>query len=162
LLGIGNGTFGAKRDYATGVNPACVVIGDVNADGKPDLAVVNYQSGTVTVLVNTGAQITTGVEPPQPGLAARFQLLAPKPNPSRGSSAIRFVLPSSRSVRIEVVDVTGRRVWSWASGGELPAGPHAVVWNGRDRSGGLARSGVYVLETRAGPDVGVAKLVLQR
>jgi hypothetical protein len=162
LLGIGDGTFGAKRDYSTGVNPTGMVIGDVNADAKPDLAVVNYQSGTVTVLINTGAQITTGVEPPLPGLAAGFQLLAPRPNPSRGTSEIRFLLASACSVRIELCDVTGRRVWSWASGGELPAGPHAVLWNGRDRSGALARSGVYVLQTRAGRFVGVGKLVLHR
>jgi hypothetical protein len=162
LLGNGNGTFGAKRDYATGVNPVCVGIGDVNGDGKPDLAVVNYHSGTVTVLLNASRANTTGVEETPPGHAGAFQLLAPRPNPSRGTSEIRFVLASSRSVRIELCDVTGRRVWSWASGGELPAGPHAVTWNGRDRSGALARSGVYIVQTRAGRDVGVGKLVLQR
>jgi hypothetical protein len=162
LPGHGDGTFGARRDYGTGVNPTCVVIGDVNGDGKPDLAVVNYHSMTVTVLLNVSHANTTGVEQTPPGHAGVFQLLAPRPNPSRGTSEIRFVLASSRSVRIDLCDVTGRRVWSWASGGELPAGPHAVTWNGRDRSGALARSGVYVLQTRAGRDVGVGKLVLQR
>jgi hypothetical protein len=65
-------------------------------------------------------------------------------------------------VRIDVVDVTGRRVWSWASSGELPAGPHAVVWNGRDGFGNLLRSGIYIMHVRAGREVGVRKLVLQR
>ena len=48
------------------------------------------------------------------------------------------------------------------AGGELPAGPHAVTWNGRDGSGALASSGVYVVRTHAGRDVGVGKLVLHR
>lgn len=63
---------------------------------------------------------------------------------------------------MELFDVTGRLVWAWDSGGEMPAGPHVVRWNGRDRSGVLARDGVYVLQTRAGRSVGVRKLVLQR
>ncbi|MDP9238719.1 MAG: VCBS repeat-containing protein [Chloroflexota bacterium] len=38
-MGTGTGSFGAKTDFATGGKPASVAIGDVNGDGKPDLAV---------------------------------------------------------------------------------------------------------------------------
>ncbi len=52
LLGNGNGAFGAKADFVTGENPTSVVVGDFNGDGKPDLAVANYRSNTISVLLN--------------------------------------------------------------------------------------------------------------
>ena len=41
LLNNGNGTFAAKVDYATGMEPRSVATADLNGDGKPDLAVTN-------------------------------------------------------------------------------------------------------------------------
>jgi FG-GAP-like repeat/PASTA domain/FG-GAP repeat len=59
LLNKGDGTFRAKRDYRTGGDsysaaPASVAIGDLNADGKPDLATANEDADTVSVLLNRG------------------------------------------------------------------------------------------------------------
>ncbi|WP_345122529.1 FG-GAP-like repeat-containing protein [Hymenobacter antarcticus] len=50
----GTASFAAKVDFATGANPRSVSIGDVDGDGKPDLAVVNQGDNTVSVLRNTG------------------------------------------------------------------------------------------------------------
>jgi hypothetical protein len=101
---------------------------------------------------------TTGVTSPPPA----FRLWAPRPNPSLGTSEIQFSQPFARAVEIELFDLTGRRVWSWQSGGQLSAGSHRVVWNGRDGTGAPVRGGVYWLKLRAGPDESVKKLVLQR
>jgi gliding motility-associated-like protein len=46
-------SFAAKVDFAVGPNPTNVAIADLDADGKPDLAVTNADSGTVSVLQNT-------------------------------------------------------------------------------------------------------------
>jgi hypothetical protein len=54
LLGNGDGIFGPQSDYGVGLNPQSVAIGDLNADGKPDLAVVNYSSTTISVLLGIG------------------------------------------------------------------------------------------------------------
>ena len=53
LLNNGDGSFQAKRDYATGVNPESVAIGDLNGDGKADLVTANEgpPAGTVSVLI---------------------------------------------------------------------------------------------------------------
>jgi gliding motility-associated-like protein len=59
---ITSGSFAAKVDFATGNNPFSVTIGDLDGDGKPDLAVVNHNDNTVSVLRNTSASgsITSG------------------------------------------------------------------------------------------------------
>ncbi len=47
--------FNPKTDFTTGSNPYAVSICDMNGDSKPDLAVANYNSNTVSVLLNTTA-----------------------------------------------------------------------------------------------------------
>ena len=37
-------TFSAKTDFTTGSGPTSVTIGDFNGDGKPDMAVANYDA----------------------------------------------------------------------------------------------------------------------
>jgi FG-GAP-like repeat/FG-GAP repeat/PASTA domain len=53
LLNRGNGSFQASRSYTAGPGPQSVTVGDLNGDGKPDLATGNSPS-TVSVLVNRG------------------------------------------------------------------------------------------------------------
>ena len=45
-------SFATKADFAAGSSPSGVAAGDVDQDGKPDIAVVNYGSNTVSVLQN--------------------------------------------------------------------------------------------------------------
>jgi FG-GAP-like repeat/IPT/TIG domain/FG-GAP repeat len=46
------GSFASKVDFATGLTPISVSIGDLDGDGKPDLAVANSSSGTLSILRN--------------------------------------------------------------------------------------------------------------
>jgi hypothetical protein len=54
LLNRGDGSFRAKRDYATGFSSGSVAIGDLNGDGTPDVATANAEASTVSVLLNRG------------------------------------------------------------------------------------------------------------
>jgi hypothetical protein len=54
LLGNGDGTFGTRTDFGTGSHPDFVAIGDLNGDERPDLAVANWVSNTVSVLLGNG------------------------------------------------------------------------------------------------------------
>ncbi|MFD2163133.1 FG-GAP-like repeat-containing protein [Paradesertivirga mongoliensis] len=51
----GNIAFSARREFATGGNSRSVAIGDLDGDGKQDVAIANYGSpGMVAVFRNTG------------------------------------------------------------------------------------------------------------
>src|SRR5437879_12094009 len=47
-------SFITRVDYAAGTNPSSVAVGDFNRDGVPDVAVANYGSNTVSVLLGNG------------------------------------------------------------------------------------------------------------
>ena len=54
ILGNGDGTFGTRADMVTGGSPSSVAIADLNADGRPDLAMVIEGSDAVSVLLGNG------------------------------------------------------------------------------------------------------------
>ena len=54
LIGNGDGTFQAARNYPAGYESLWVATGDFNADGTSDLAVANTFSTTVSILLGRG------------------------------------------------------------------------------------------------------------
>ena len=47
--------FAAATSFPVGVDAAAVAVGDLNGDGKPDLAVANFSTDNVSVLLGTGS-----------------------------------------------------------------------------------------------------------
>jgi hypothetical protein len=64
--GAGTASFAANKQIATGTSPIFVTTGDVNADGKLDLAVANFDSNDVSLLLNS-----TGAGSPVPSFDAK-------------------------------------------------------------------------------------------
>ncbi len=52
--GCSSPSFAAASTYQVGRAPVSVVVGDFNGDGKPDLAVANAESDTISVLLADG------------------------------------------------------------------------------------------------------------
>jgi C1A family cysteine protease len=83
------------------------------------------------------------------------------PNPFNPLTTIRFDLPAAGKVRLAVYDVAGRLVRVLVEG-EVSAGSHEAVWDGRDGSGRSASSGSYLARLVAGGRVEVARMELVR
>ncbi len=54
---VGNVSYAPKVDFATGTNPLSVTLGDLDGDGKLDLAVANFASNTLSIFRNTSAAV---------------------------------------------------------------------------------------------------------
>jgi len=76
------------------------------------------------------------------GLPQVYELSPPSPNPSHDEVALRFALPRSASVTLEVFTVTGRRVKTLIQGSH-PAGVYRIRWDECDGFGRKVPSGVY-------------------
>jgi len=83
------------------------------------------------------------------------------PNPFNPNTAIKFEVASAGNVKLDVFDVQGRRVAGLYEG-DLAAGPHVMVWNGRGLSGDVLPSGVYIARLLAGGETASQRLVLMK
>lgn len=92
--------------------------------------------------------LPVGVAPPAAD-DARLSLAAPAPNPFRDAARFALDLPGPATVEVAVFDASGRRVRSIAAGA-LPAGRHAMRWDGHDDRGRDAGAGVYYVRASAG------------
>jgi hypothetical protein len=81
------------------------------------------------------------------------------PNPFNPATTIRFDLREPQDVTVSVFSVGGQRVATILNG-ELPAGLHALVWNGRDSNGGEVRSGTYFYRVDAGSFHGTGRMTV--
>jgi hypothetical protein len=89
-------------------------------------------------------------ETPGAALPEHFDLLQSYPNPfylsdpqSNSTARIEFAVGENAAVRLEILNILGQHVRTlWE--GEISAGRHAVVWDGRDKTGAVVASGVYV------------------
>jgi glucose/arabinose dehydrogenase len=65
------------------------------------------------------------------------------PNPFRAGTHLSFALPAEADVRLEIFDVSGRRLRTLAAG-RMAAGAHRSIWDGRNDAGATVAPGVYL------------------
>jgi len=76
------------------------------------------------------------------------RLLGSCPNPFNPKTTIRFALAEAGVVELAVYTLGGRRLATLLEAAPLPAGEHAVTWNGQDDGGRSLASGVYLCRLR--------------
>ncbi len=79
-----------------------------------------------------------------------------------GRAAIGVDLARGGYLNLAVYDLRGRLVRQLITGDWFAAGTHQVVWDGRDRQGRWAASGVYLVRGRSGKDVDQTRVVQVR
>ncbi len=83
------------------------------------------------------------------------------PNPFNPQTTISYYLPSSCAVKLEIYNVTGRRVATLVDAVQ-PKGYKSVSWNGTADSGEKVSSGVYFYRFTAGKKTMTKKMILLR
>jgi hypothetical protein len=98
--GRGDGTFGAPENYGTGAWPRTMVAGDFDGDGRSDLAVSNYSSESISLLLNRSEA---------PALLARFDLSGPL-NPRSEGRWVTGTIELSAPHSAHAIDVSSIRL----------------------------------------------------
>jgi hypothetical protein len=123
------------------------------AAAAPSLAGWDLSDASFTI-----SDVVTGVDE-QP--VTQFALRVASSNPMTDRAAITFALPHEAEVRVDVLDVQGRRVANVVNR-RYPAGRWTVSWMGRDADGTAVASGVYFLRFRTPDRVVTRRFALVR
>ncbi len=100
-----------------------------------------------------------GVEENVTSLPTNFELKNNYPNPFNPTTNIEFSLPKSDYTTLKVYSVTGELVKTLVNG-EISAGTHKVVFNGKDENGNELTSGMYIYELKSGVNIAANKMFL--
>jgi hypothetical protein len=115
-----------------------------------------YRIGVTTLgLEEAVADVGT---PAMPRVALRQN----RPNPFNSHTTIDYSLASAESVRLSVFDMNGRTVRTLMRDAIVPAGRHAVAWDGRADDGRVLPSGVYFSRLEAGGQTVLGRMALVR
>lgn len=141
--GDGTGAFTLDTSYALGGRPSFLYAADFDNDGYLDMAGPISTIDSIAILMNRLALILdvddlTGDGP----LPNQFSLEQNYPNPFNPSTIIRFSLPTTSNVRLEVFNLLGQSVKVLVDD-RLTAGVKEVTWDGRDRNGTQVSTGIY-------------------
>ena len=94
-------------------------------------------------------------------LPSSFRLEANYPNPFNPETQIGIAVPFDGHITLEVYDAVGQVIAVLANE-RLPAGIYRYVWDGSDRTGKQAASGVYIARLASGTFVVTNKMLLLR
>ncbi|NIT36430.1 MAG: T9SS type A sorting domain-containing protein [candidate division Zixibacteria bacterium] len=117
-------------------------------------AVYNYTLEAVTLGGAKDRFGPVGVKAQGKAKAASFSLSQNYPNPARGTTTITFALAQASEVKLEVFDVSGRKVAT------LAEGPRAAGDNEASLDTRNLAAGVYVYRLQAGDKVAVKRLAV--
>lgn len=100
-----------------------------------------------------------GKEVAERGAPRRFDLHPNCPNPFNPSTTITYDVPSRSHIGLEIYNVHGQLVRVLAKGPH-EAGRYSILWDGRDDTGRLVSSGIYLYRLATDQFVKVRKMSL--
>ena len=102
-----------------------------------------------------------GVESEESMIPKEFALYDNYPNPFNPTTQIAIDLPEDAYTELTVWNVMGQQVATVYSG-NLNAGRHNVTFSGRDMSGSMLSSGMYIYRVKAGKYNATKKMTLMK
>jgi len=108
------------------------------------------------------ARVASGSVAVEPTLPASTRLYPPMPNPLASGTTLRFDLARAARARLEIFDLSGRRVATLADQDFTP-GRYSLRWDGHDDAGATTGAGLYFVRlTAPGMGAQMARLVVVR
>ncbi len=101
----------------------------------------------------------TNIKETKKTIPVDFVLEQNYPNPFNPETLIKYSLPKSSMVRLEIYDIVGRRV-STLVNSQQQSGQYSIKWKGRDDNGSAVSSGIYFYKITAGSFTGTMKMML--
>ena len=135
----------------------------IDEDAEP-MITYNYwlQSYELDGFSNLWGPVSAMVfDAPPPELPIITELSGNYPNPFNPSTSIKFSLSNPAYVNITVYNMKGQKVKTIISE-EMDANYHHVVWDGRDKAGKPAASGIYFYRMKTGEYDKVKKMLIQK
>jgi hypothetical protein len=134
---------------------------DMSGNGVAEILVANQRGGSAStgaakiVIIEADAETNVVIDP-NSGVAQTFRLEQNYPNPFNPSTTIEFTTSISENVKLEVYDITGRKVATlldqW-----MPQGQHSAVFDASNLS-----SGTYMYVLTVGQHRMNRKMVLMK
>lgn len=102
--------------------------------------------------------VPTSVHSPAPPVAESLILYQNFPNPFNNTTSIRYYLPQTAKVELEIYDLLGKEVRTLVD--EIQnVGMKEIIWNGDDNSGYPISSGIYILHLTSGNSTASHRLI---
>jgi len=92
-------------------------------------------------------------------LPKKFELGQNYPNPFNASTVIKFDLPQSSKVKLDIYNILGQKVKSLVDE-KLSAGYKKVVWDGTNQNGNSVASGIYFYRLQTDKFIEARKMVM--
>ena len=129
---------------------------------RPDWVNVYLANGAGNTL-STGRKLPgivyTAVGERASALPREITLLRNHPNPFNPSTTITFTLPAAGPAMLTIYNVAGQKVRKLL-GDTVPAGRHAVLWDGCDDAGNKVSAGLYLSRLVSGGQTAVGRMML--
>lgn len=118
----------------------------------------NFPAGNLMISSYIAEQ-PVGVENENTDLPLTFGLMQNYPNPFNPSTLIKYQLPKSEFVTLEIFNAIGEKVYTLVNQMQT-AGEYTIQWNGNNGFGKVLPSGMYIYRIKAGSYTDIKKMLL--
>ncbi len=147
-----------EEDAVQGDKPlATLVFKWIGDDQTEDVTIDNIKVIDTQYKTNRLPDVNVGDMIPLPD---EFELKSNYPNPFNPVTTLRFTLPKSAEVTIEIYNVLGQKVRTLVSNTKFKAGIREAKWNATNDFGMRVASGTYIYTIKAENFVAAKKMLL--
>ncbi len=108
-----------------------------------------------------GSEPWVSIYDPELPAIDQLALMQNYPNPFNPTTTIDYSLPEASKVRLDIYNVKGQLVRTLLNG-DMPAGMHSVLWDGRDNNNAVVASGVYFYRLSSINNVQTKRMLLMK